>query len=192
METPNGIVGKVTSGSGNTAEQAEFENGAQLKREGKELPPNASASAKRGYDSAKVEVTTPAAPGVSKEDADKHLVSHRTPVTVNTDRPEPTTLASDAEPLNPNEGVTITVNEPGKEYLVEGLGASTKISFADVTEESLIAVLIDRLEGPKGVGAGDQYAKNAADNLHDALKQLQARVKDKLARFGVTQPSSLS
>lgn len=187
METPNAIA---AAGSGNTAEQAEFENGAALKRAGQQLPPNASEAARRGYDSTESEQTTPSQPGTAREDPDKHLLSHRVAPQAQTDRPEPTTLPSDTEPLNPNDEVTITKDRPGERYLIEGKGASTVIDFAnDVTEESLLAVLIDRLEGPGGLFVGDNYAKNAANDCRKALEWLQTRTREKLKRFGVTQAS---
>lgn len=186
MDTPNAITG---TGSGKTAEQVEFEAGAELKRMGQQLPDGASEAAKRGYDSTKSEQTTPSKPGTAAEDPEKHLLSHRVAPQAQTDRPEPTTLPSDAEPLNPNDDVTITKDKPGERYLIEGKGASVVVDFAnDVTEESLLAVLIDRLEGP-GATAGDNYAKNAAGDCRKALEWLQTRTREKLKRFGVTQAS---
>jgi hypothetical protein len=188
METPNAIG--AAAGSGRTAEQAEFEAGANIARSGQDLPDLASDAARRGYDSTETEQTTPAQPGTAREDTEKHLLSHRVAPQAQTDRPEPTTLPSDAEPLNVNDQVSITKDVPGERYLIEGLGASTAIDFKnDVTEESLLAVLIDRLEGP-GAEVGDNYAKNAANDCRKALEWLQTRTREKLKRFGVTAGSA--
>lgn len=191
METPN--AANATTGSGKTAEQAEFDNGAALKRAGKGLPANASDAARRGYDSTESapgddNATTPGEPGTAREDETKMLVSHRVAPQAQTDRPEPTTLPSDAEDLNPNDKVSITKDEPGKRYNIEGRGSSTVIDFEnDVTAESLIAVTIDHLEGGAGdAGVTDNFSRNAVKELRQALEWLQNGTRDRLKRFGVT------
>jgi hypothetical protein len=186
METPNAV--NETAGSGKTAEQVEFEAGANLKRQGKQLPDQASDAARRGYDSTETEQTTPAQPGTAREDPEKHLISHRVAPQAQTDRPETTTTPVDAQPLNPNEDVLITKDVPGKRYLIEGKGASVAVDFTnDVTEESVLAVLIDRLEGPDAAGAGDNYSRNAANDCRKALAWLHTRTRERLRAKGVTQ-----
>lgn len=187
METPNAVA---AAGSGKTAEQVEFEAGANLKREGKQLPDHASESARKGYDFAtELEGDYPAEPGTATETKDKCLATHRVAPKAQTDRPEPTVLPTDAEDLNPNEKVSITKEVPGKRYYIEGRGSSVDINFeADVTPESLLAVVIDHLQGGEGeTGARGDFARNAVDSLKKALDWLHQGTRDRLAKAGVTQ-----
>jgi hypothetical protein len=195
METPNATA--AGTGSGKTAEQVEFEAGAKLKRAGAELPERASDAARKGYESAKVEVPGgtelqgeyPEQPGTAKETEDKCLSTHRVAPKAQTDRPEPVVTAADAEDLNPNEKVSITKEAPGKRYFIEGRGASVDVNFEDVTPESLIAVTIDHLQGgggdDTGITGGD-YARNAVKELRKALDWLHQGTRNKFERLGVT------
>jgi hypothetical protein len=189
METPNATA---TTGSGKTAEQVEFEAGATLKREGKQLPDLASESARKGYDSVVLESdTTVEKPGAAKETGGKTISTHRVAPKAETDRPVPEVSPTDAEDLNPNEKVSITIDQPGKRYFIEGRGASVDVNFeADVTPESLIAVAIDHLQGGEGeAGTKGDFARNAVNDLKKALDWLHQGTRDRFKRLGVTEPS---
>lgn len=189
METPNATT---ATGSGKTAEQVEFEAGAELKRQGKELPDHASDAAREGYASTVYEGPGyPKPPGTAHADETKSLISHKVAPQAQTDRPEPTTLPGDAEKVNPNDQVSVTIDEAGKRYLIEGKGASVKLDYEnDLTPESVIATVIDHLQGGRGdLAAADQFASNAVKKLNEALANLHAGTREKMRRLGVTQGS---
>lgn len=167
----------VTPGARTPNGQAEFDAGAKLAREGKPLPDHSTPEKREGFASGHTAGPSggPAAP---KPPEPKILVSHKTPVKAQTDRPEFAPHVWKEEPVNPNENVKITVVEQGKQYTVEGLGSGTKINFADVTEEALIAIVIDRNEGDTSYNL---YSENVVADLKKALNWLQQRTQNRLA-----------
>lgn len=178
----------VTTPAVKTPTEIEFEAGAQLARDGKDLPGNASLTTKEGYQSVsgnsqggdpafypKPPGTARATPGPTEPPTPAItpvptvLTTHQTPIQAQTDRPEPPIgRVGHQEPANPNKDVKITIVDPGKAYSVTGIGSGTKINFADITEEALMSILIDRLEAVNASGY-DVYHENAAADLRKAL-----------------------
>jgi hypothetical protein len=188
METPNqpnDVSAQTTQQStvaGKTTEAAEYAVGVKLKQEGKGLPADASEAARKGYDDTEgpesIEETLPE----GTDDSGNQLLNHRVPVTVNTDRPQPSATPADAMPLNPNADVHIAVDEPGMAYTIEGKGDGLTIDYRNATPEAVIATLIDHLDQPN-MGL---HARNAAKRLNDALDHLKTGTRDRMRRHGVT------
>jgi len=165
----------------------EFEDGKELARNGEQLPNNASDSTRQGYESESRKLgmsgdSQPApAPAPAADAGPKTLLTHKTSIGTNTDRPEPK-LVGTPEPPNPNENVTITVIEPGKVYEVKGIGSGSKVNFYDCTVEALLACAVDRLEnGPEGSGEpSSAYERNASADVRRALDQLRLGTRERL------------
>jgi hypothetical protein len=125
----------------------------------------------------------------AKEAAAPKLVGHQTsnlPAFI----AEPAVVApSTKAPVDPNAGVKINIVEAGKEYKISGIGPDTTISFASVTEESLIAVLLDRLGASNPSRTGSGWDTHAAGKLEEALNFLHQRTRDRVSRGveGTTQ-----
>ena len=144
--------------------------------DGHPLPNDATEATKEGYASVKHAPPVPPTPAPGP----KVLTAHQTP-----GLPENIIVASVPKPVpapkDVNSLVKITVVEQGKQYTVEGIGSGTKVNFNDVTEEALIAILIDRLEGFK-VSGYNVYDENAVADLQKALGWLKQRTRDRVAR----------